>query len=653
MIQDLKRRSAKAAEQYHAILDEEEARQAASSARQADPAARPYSLVILGQLLLDASLTPVERKRLAKAPGLSVLIESPTAEWVRPLHRAIGHVGPWVHHEMRDGTPRNRRKPDDGADEIAETMARGGRLCIVCHAPSTHLHRSFLGAVDMHVRVRPPTVELVTEAIRQVTGKRPRTGPGTVAGLDFTDLVAAIRGNSAARCVARIEAAVRLRFGGPQRLRDVPTVQNAIGYGQAGEWAAQLVADLKDGSDAAWRDAEKSAVLYGPPGTGKTSLAYIVAKSANLHLVETSVAAWFEGSSYLERVLGRLQEAFREARAKAPCVLFLDECEAFPSRDLTDDRNASYYGPLQAAYLKELEETAAEGSRVVLIAATNHVSKVDPAVLRPGRLGRSIYVGPPDRAALADIIRQHLGDDLPDADLGGVAALGIGGTGAEVVAWVRGARRRARVNARAMELDDLVREVAPPDGRSDAARWRCACHEAGHATVAHQGGEIVQRVSIVPRGRAGGHTLSIAGDEGPTMTPSILETVVAATLGGRAAEEAMGLGLSTGAHDDLRVATGLAAAARVSFGMSGSLVHRAPSDKAAALCETDPVLRDEVGADLARAYSVALATVTRHRRFVESLAKLLLEVRVVERGDFLALAESHDRALADGGQNNG
>ncbi len=651
MIQDLKRRSATAVEQYHAILDEEEARQA--EARQAVPSVRPYSIMILGQLLLDAALTPIERKRLARAPGLSVLIESPTAEWVKPLHRAVGAVGPWVHNEMRDGTSRHRRKPDDGADEIAETMARGGRVCIVCHAPSAHLHRSFLGAVDLHIRVRPPSVELVTEAIRQVTGKMPRNAIASVVGLDFTDLVAAIRGHSAARCVARIEAAVRLRFGGPQRLRDVPTVQNAIGYGQAGEWAAQLVADLKDGSDAAWRDAEKSAVLYGPPGTGKTSLAHIVAKSANLHLVETSVAAWFEGSSYLERVLGRLQEAFREARAKAPCVLFLDECEAFPSRDLTDDRNASYYGPLQAAYLKELEETAAEGSRVVLIAATNHVSKVDPAVLRPGRLGRSIYVGPPDRAALADIIRQHLGDDLPGADLSGVAALGIGGTGAEAVAWVRGARRRARVAARAMELDDLVREVAPPDQRSEAARWRCACHEAGHATVAHYGGENVERISIVPRGRAGGHTLTIAGDEGPTMTPSILETVVAATLGGRAAEEAMGLGLSTGAHDDLRVATGLAAAARVSFGMSGSLVHRAPSDEAAALCETDPVLRDEVGSDLAKAYSVALATVTRHRRFVEALARLLLEIRVVERGDFLALAEAHDRALAHGGPDHG
>ena len=110
MIQDLKRRSAQAVEQYHAILDEEEARQAVPSAKQAASSARPYSLVILGQLLLDASLTPAERKRLAKTPGLSVLIESPTAEWVRPLHRAIGYVGPWVHHEMRDGTPRNRRK---------------------------------------------------------------------------------------------------------------------------------------------------------------------------------------------------------------------------------------------------------------------------------------------------------------------------------------------------------------------------------------------------------------------------------------------------------------------------------------------------------------------------------------------------------------
>ncbi|GBU15821.1 MULTISPECIES: AAA family ATPase [Methylobacterium] len=605
------------------------------------------SLALLGQLLLEEAMTPEIRRRVIGERGIAVLVEAPSMAWVPYLRRALAQTGTWGLIEGRDGSYRAGRKPTDGVAELVESVAAGQRVAVVCHAPEAHVPPAFIVAADLRLRIGGPTAALVSAAICALTGKTPRRMPAAVEGLDLPDLATALRSGAggAAGCVRRLERAVAARAMSSAPLREVPQIHDLHGMGEAGVFARRLVEDHRSmPAEAFWREADRCCVVAGEPGLGKTSLVHSLARSTGLPLIETSVAAWFEGSSYLDKTLAAMVEAFSSARARGGCILFLDELDGLPHRDgREDDRNGSYWRPLQAAYLRECELTAAPGSRVILIGATNYPGRLDPALLRPGRLGRVIRVPRPDATALEGILRQHLGNDLDGVDLSGVALAGLGATGADVSAWVKGARRTARVSGRPMTLDDLMDEVLPPDDRGADDLWRCSVHEAAHACVAHAVGGDVRRISIVATARRGGSTVvSPAGSQ--TLGKDGLTALVVTALAGRAGEEAFGLEASTGAHDDLAHATNLAASARVSFGLGGSLVHRAPMDRAATLLG-DAELRAAVGRDLRRAYLVAQEHVRTHRVAIEALARLLLADRVVDGADFARLMVAHNRAM--------
>ena len=198
---------------------------------------------------------------------------------------------------------------------------------------------------------------------------------------------------------------------------------------------------------------------------------------------------------------------------------------------------------------------------------------------------------------------------------------------------------------RPLTIADLIVEAAPADDRPAAAIWRCAVHEAAHAVAAAYAGNNVQRVSIISRGSSGGQTVMLPASDG-TMSPDALDAVIIGALGGRAAEDVLGLGLSTGAYSDLGEATALATAKRASFGMGGSLVRRAPMDRAYGLLEGDPALRAEIEEDLQRLYQVAVGIIRRHQALVEGVAQLLVAQRVVDENAFRRLVEVHDRAIA-------
>ncbi|MCJ2054518.1 AAA family ATPase [Methylobacterium sp. J-070] len=610
------------------------------------------SLTLLASLLLEEAMTPEIRHRVTSERGLAVLVEAPSAAWVPHLRRALAQIAKWGLIEGRDGSYQARRKPTDGAAELVEAVAAGQRVAVICHAPEAHVPPAFIAAADLRLRTGRPTAALVAAAIRALTGRTPRKLPTSVEGLDLPELALALRSGAggATGCVKRLQRTLAARASSAP-LREVPLVHNLHGMGEPGGWARRLVDDFHTmRPELFWREADKCSVWAGDPGTGKTSLAHSLALSLGLEFRETSVAAWFEGSSYLDKTIAALVEAFAGARARGRegrgVILFCDELDALPSREGgEDDRTGSYWKPMQQAYLREVEATAAAGERVILIGATNHPRRLDPALLRPGRFGRVISVPRPDASALEGILRQHLGEDLAEADLARAALAGLGGTGADVTAWVRGARRSARVAGRSMTLDDLLDEVLPPDDRSADDLWRCAVHEAAHGVVAHAFGGQVRKVSIVASGRRGGSTVIAPGDA-QTLGKDGLQALVVSALAGRAAEEAFGLGVSTGAHDDLAHATGIAASARVSFGLGGTLVHRAPMERAATLLEGDPELRASVGRDLQRAYVAASGHVRDRRNLVEALARLLLTERVVDGGDFMRLMAAHDRAQA-------
>lgn len=610
---------------------------------------------MLGRLLLDETMTPEIRQRVATERGIAVLVEAPTAAWVPALRKALNHVGSWTINEGRDGSSQNRRRPSDGAAELIEAVGAGQRVAVVCHAPEAHVPPAFIAAADVRLAPGRPTAALVAASIRALTGRTPRRMPARVEDLDLPDLAAALRSGAggASGCVRRLERALAGRVSSSAPPRDVPLVHDMHGMGEAGLWARQLVEDFRSMPEGRfWREADRTCMISGDPGLGKTSLVHSLARSMDLQLFEVSVSRWFEGSGYLDRTMAALVEDFSKARAKARegrgVILFADEADGMPRReDGGGDRNSSYWQPLQQAYLREIEATAAAGVRVVLIGATNFPGRLDPAVLRPGRFGRLLRVPRPDAAALAGILRQHLGDDLAREDLSRVAEAGQGATGADVTAWVKGARRAARVAGRPMDLEDLLAEVLPPEDRSAEDQWRCAVHESSHAVVTNAlASNPVLRISIVSSGRRGGST--VVGPSGTqTLGRDGLQALVISALAGRAGEEEFGLGPTTGAHDDLTYATGVAASARASFGLGGTLVQRATLDRAAALLEGDAELRAAVGRDMHRAYLAARECVRANRTLVEALARLLVEQRVVDGQDFLRLVEAHDRAVME------
>ncbi len=606
----------------------------------------------LAKAMLAAALGRRAFRRMASAERLSVLIEAPTPAWVQPLRQAVSAAGTWDRVEARDVVSRPRLRADEGEAELVKLMATGSRIAVVSWLPERYVSRAFIDGTDMRVRLGHPSNAVLRSVIRQATGRRPRRMPASVQGLDFPDFLAAIRvGDGPAACVARLEATARARMTPAANLEDVPNVNELVGYGEAGLWARQVVASVEAWrrGDGIWPAGTLNACLASRPGLGKTTLLRSLGKSCGLPVVTTSVASWFAGSGYLDDVLRRMQSDLLRASASAPCILYFDEADALPSRAGGEDRHSSYWMPILGALLSFTDGLGLDGadaSRIIIVAATNAPDRIDPAMLRPGRLGRVIRIAPPDAEALAGIIRQHLGEDLAGEDLTGVASLGLGASGAEARAWVEGARLKARLDGRPMQVEDIVREVAPPDARSDAAVWRCAVHEAGHAVCLHRAsGQRVRRISIVAQGQAGGHTVSTPTD-GTTMSPDDITAVVISLLGGRAAEEALGLGLSSGAHTDLGEATALAAAKHGSFGMGGSLVRLAPMDRVGTLVDRNGDLRVAVEADLQAAYVDALGIVHRHRSLVEGLARLLVAQRVVDETAFVRLVEAHDRAVA-------
>ena len=619
-----------------------------------DEAAEPESATVtspvytLAKATLVAAMTPAQRRRLITARGLSILIEAPTPAWVQPLRRAVSAMGSWTHCEARDAAAKPKLLASEGETALVELLAMGSRVAVVSWLPGRYVPRSYMDACDLRVSVGHPSAAVLRSVIRDATGTRPRRMPTSVQGLDYPDFLAAIRtGGTASAAVRRLEATAGARTMVAGGLDDAPTVEELVGYGEAATaWARRVVASVRAWrrGEGAWPAGTLNSCLASAPGLGKTTLMRSLGKSCQIPVISTSVAGWFAGSGYLDDVLRRMQEDLLRASASAPCILLFDEADALPTRSGGEDRHASYWMPILGSFLSFLDGLGLNGanaSRIIVVAATNAPHRIDAALLRPGRFGGVIRIEPPDAVALAGILRQHLRGDLADADLDGVAAVGVGASGAEARSWVESARHAARLAGRAMTVEDLIRRAAPADERSEASIRRRAVHEAGHAVAVHFGGSgTVRRISIVPSGQTGGMTVSTP-DEDAMVTPAGIEAHVVGLLGGRAAEEALGLGISSGSHGDLGEATTLVAARHVALGMAGTLVRRSSMELAAEVLERDPVVRADVEGDLQQMYGVVLALVHRHRPLVEAVARLLVERRVVDESAFRRLVDLH------------
>lgn len=588
---------------------------------------------------LNEAVSNKNRMRMLRFGGAGVVIQVPSADWVPAMRMAAEKLTRFNHVIFRTGSSRSSDKPDQGNAEVADFLGASGRVLGISQSPDLYLPSALVSAADVRIKIGTPSNAVIRKAILSITGNKVGRMPRNVAqGLSFDVLAACLRkGTSAGACVRRLVAASKANAAIDPTLADVPLLKDIHGYGRAGEYARTLAEDFFEWKSGRreWKSLEVSCLLAGNPGTGKTTLVRSLAKTLNIPLINTSVAAWFASTNgYLNEIVKEIDRVFLAASQNSPVVLFVDECDALPSRLGLGSRNRDYWMPLINHCLTTFE-AAVSGNRgnIILIGATNFPELIDPALLRPGRLGRVITVEPPDAAGQAGIIRQHLGPDALDGiDLTVPATLGVGATGAQATAWVAGAQRRARDAGRAMKLDDLVRQIAPPDPRSETEILAASYHEASHAAaVLLLGvGEIVSLSNVLISGQGGLTRTKI--NQATTMTRGFVEAYVVSILAGRAGDQVFGEvnSGSGGAYaSDLGMATTMLAAMHCSLGLGETLLHLAAENEARDFLRNDLDLRRRVESDLTRLFKVAVGFVEARRDTIETLARRLVEARIM------------------------
>jgi cell division protease FtsH len=384
----------------------------------------------------------------------------------------------------------------------------------------------------------------------------------------------------------------------------------------------------------------KGILLHGPPGTGKTLLAKAAAHESGASFFSQSAA------SFVEMFVGvgsqRIRRLFKAARKHAPAIVFIDELDAVGGHrgfDVSGERDQTLN-----QLLVELDGFTTTKKDVVVIAASNLLEKLDPALLRPGRFDRQIFVAPPDVGGRERILKVHsrgkpLADDV---DFGLLARQTAGLTGADLANICNEAAIfAARRGASRVTLHDfdgaLERVVAGMQSRrtlTDHEKRVIAYHEAGHALC----GELlpsvdrVHRISIVPRGQALGYTLNLPEEDRYLKTREELIDFMTMLLGGRAAEQLVFGSITTGAADDLKRVAEIAHAMVEEYAMgTGSTSLPAYGERAA---EATRRVNDAEVRELAdEAFRAATALIDSHREQLDALADTLLANEVLERED--------------------
>jgi cell division protease FtsH len=381
----------------------------------------------------------------------------------------------------------------------------------------------------------------------------------------------------------------------------------------------------------------KGVLLHGPPGTGKTLLAKAVAHESGAQFFAQSAASFVEMFAGLGAA--RIRRLFAIARKHEPAIIFIDELDAVGGRrgmDISGEKDQTLN-----QLLVEMDGFAASG-RVVVIAASNLLEKLDPALLRPGRFDRQVFVVPPDVKGREGILAVHTRDKpLDGVDLGLVAQQTSGLTGADLAnicneAAIFAARRGSPSIGDADFDSALERVIAGVQSRRvlNAHEKRVvAFHEAGHALC----GELlpsvdrVHRISIVPRGRALGYTLNLPAEDRYLKTREELLDYMTVLLGGRVSEQIVFGAITTGASDDLKRVAEISHSMVHDYAMVGGGVGRAP-DGDVRLSETTLRIRDEERQDLIEeARRAAQKLIVAHRAQLDALAHELLEHEVLDR----------------------
>jgi cell division protease FtsH len=395
----------------------------------------------------------------------------------------------------------------------------------------------------------------------------------------------------------------------------------------------------------------KGILLHGPPGTGKTLLAKAVANESGAHFFSQSAAAFVEMFAGLGAA--RIRRLFQIAREHRPAVIFIDEIDAVGGERGAD--NNSEREQTLNQLLVEMDGFDTSGDLVV-IAASNLLDKLDPALLRPGRFDRQVFVSPPDVEGREAILRVHTrGKPLnPDCDFETIARQTSGLTGADLAnicneAAIAAARERRTSLCQSHFDSALERVVAGMQSRrtlNDHERRVVAFHEAGHALCAEllPGLDRVHKISIIPRGRALGYTLNLPDEDRYLKTREELIDFMTMLLGGRAAEEIVFGAVTTGASDDLHRVAEISRSMVHEYAMGTSITSRKVSAEGGAVSDRTRQLRDEEQQHLAdEAMRGAVRIITEHRDKLDKIAGALLRNEVLERGELDRIMEGVPR----------
>lgn len=600
---------------------------------------------VLAISMLHAMLPPKVLARIQAPPSLALVVAVPGPDWIGPIAHALTSLRAWTEVIKRSGSSKVNDKPGMGGEFVASALGAGHSVVGVTTAPERYLPAALITAADLRIELKPPTPKALRATIRLVTGHRAGRLPADIVqGLSFDEITSCIRKGSSARdCVRRLKAASTSKRAASSDLADVPLVEDTWGYGPAGDHARTLVEAVKaHRRGAPWPAAGTRFILAGPPGTGKTSLARSIAKSLGVSLTATSVSSWFaQTNGYLNDICRKVDEVFLEA-SQSGGVLLIDELDSLPNRETCDSRHRDYWVTVVSHILTTLDgAVSSPASKLIIIGATNFPERLDPALVRPGRLDRVVRIDLPDEDAIEGILRQHLVDDLANEDLGPIAAIGIGATGADIAGWVGGARMVALAGKRQMNLADLIARIVPPETRTPAQQLSVARHEASHAVILEtQAVGDVRTVSLVAQGAFAGRTLSRLNNDTSVMSVTDLDALIVSVLAGRAADQqwdAVTAGSAGGSGSDLAHATSLVAGKHASWGLGQSLLYRGDQADALALLRVDPAFRRLVEDDLSRLYEISRDLVSRNTDVIDRIARRLVERRVMSGDEVRAI----------------
>lgn len=411
----------------------------------------------------------------------------------------------------------------------------------------------------------------------------------------------------------------------------------------------------------------RGVLLVGPPGTGKTLFAKAVAGEANVPFFSIS------GSDFVEMFVGvgasRVRDLFEQAKKNMPCIIFIDEIDAVGRQ-----RGAGLGGGND-----EREQTLNQllvqmdgfeaSSSIIVMAATNRADILDPALMRPGRFDRQIYVNVPDVKGREEIFKVHSRNKplASDVNFKSLARLTVGFTGADIENVLNeSAILAARDNRKLITMKDISEAVnkveAGPAKKSrlvtETDKRITAYHESGHAIIAKKlGNNTVHEVTIIPRGQAGGFTISLPANDDAYMTKQKLLDRITELLGGRAAEEIVIHDISTGASNDIQRASQIARKMVTEWGMSDSIgnmylgaseevfLGRDYQQQLNYSEEVAAKIDEEIKTIIDKQYQVALSILRENRDIMDAMVKALYEKETIYEDEIDALfGEENDNA---------